>query len=172
MQLNLTQELAGGHSKAIIQKVAGYIGNDQNRFNSLIIIFLQNDAKITPRAAWALSQCVENHPALIQPHFNALLKMLAKPQVHDSVKRNSMRLLQFVDIPKRYQGAVAEAGFRLMDPKEAIAVRVFSMTVLANIARLQPALKNELSIIIEDQLPYSSAAYQSRAKKILKELKK
>jgi hypothetical protein len=59
-----------------------------------------------------------------------------------------------------------------MDPKEPIAVRVFSMSVLANITRHEPDLKKELRIIIEDQLPFASAGFRARAKKVLKELEK
>jgi hypothetical protein len=44
------------------------------------------------------------------------------------------------------------------------------MTVLANIAMEEPDLKDELKIVIEDGLPYGSAAYISRAKKTLKQL--
>lgn len=172
MQLNITQELNRAHSKAVTDTIVRYVGNDQGRFNSLISIFLQNDPKLTPRAAWAMSVCVTNHPELVAPHFPALLKMVGRPNAHDAVKRNVMRLLQFVKIPKRYQGRVVAIGFKLLEPHEPIAVRAFSMTVLANIVREQPGLNNELQAVLEDQLPYGSAGIQSRAKKVLKELKK
>ena len=51
-----------------------------------------------------------------------------------------------------------------------MAVRVFSMSVLARIAHDQPELKNELKIMIEDQLPFGSAAFLARARKVLKQL--
>lgn len=172
MQLNLTQELNKAHSKAVITTVVQYVGSDEKRFNSLISILLRNDTQLTPQAAWAVSICVTNHPALITPHFGPLLKMLDKPNIHDAVKRNVMRLLQFVQIPRRFQGRVVDVAFRLLAPTEPIAVRAFSMTVLANIAKHEPALKNELEVLLEDQLPFGSAGFQSRAKKVLKQLKK
>ena len=58
----------------------------------------------------------------------------------------------------------------LQNPKEPIAVRVFSMTVLAQIAKKQPGLKKELTLMIEDQLPYAGPAFRSRARKVLWEL--
>ena len=80
-------------------------------------------------------------------------------------------MFQFIDIPRAYQGDVAAVCFEfLMNPKEPIAVRVFSMTVLANLAKLLPDLQGELRIVIEDQLPYSSPGFMSRAKKVLKNL--
>ena len=58
----------------------------------------------------------------------------------------------------------------LVDHKETIAVRVFAMTVLGNICRREPDLGIELRLVIEEELPYASAGFKSRAKKILAEL--
>jgi hypothetical protein len=172
MQLSLTRQLSQASSKANIIAIVRYVGNDSKRFNHLIYNLLQANQKLAPLAAWAISVCVTNHPELVKPHLLTLLKMVAKPNTHHAVKRNVMRLLQVVDIPKRYQGRVVNIGFRFLEPTEPTAVRAFSMTVLANIAKQQPALKHELVLIIEDQFPYGSAGFQSRAKKVLKELKK
>ena len=98
--------------------------------------------------------------------------MLDKKDAHVAVKRNIMRLLQDIEIPQQLYGTLTDKCFTLLDPKETIAVRVFSMTVLANIAKQEPDLKKELSIVIEDQLPYASAGFLSRAKQVLKELAK
>jgi hypothetical protein len=101
-----------------------------------------------------------------------LIHNLKRPGLHDAVKRNTVRLLQFISLPKSLQGVTAQVCFDLLqNRKEAIAVRVFAMTVLSNIAKDQPALKSELKIIIEDNLPYGSAGFVSRGRKILKELK-
>jgi len=86
------------------------------------------------------------------------------------MQRNILRFLQDIEIPKRFYGIVTDRCFALMDTKEPIAVRVFSMTVLANIAKQEPDLKKELRIAIEDQLPYASAGFLSRARKVLKGL--
>lgn len=170
--MNIKKELLKGQSKALTDRIVRYVGDDPVKFNELIIIFLAGSYRLTQRAAWPLSYCVENNPFLIRSHFGPVLKILDQKGIHDAVKRNIMRLLQNVDIPKRYQGMVVEKCFELMDPKEPIAVRVFAMSVLANLASVQPDLKNELKVTIEDQLPFSTAAYLSRAKKILRQLEK
>jgi len=59
----------------------------------------------------------------------------------------------------------------LENKKEPIAIRVFAMTVLANLADTYPEIKGELIAVIEDQMPYGSAGFISRGKKILKKLK-
>lgn len=170
--MDIKKEILKEHSKKQTSKVVKYIGDDAQRFKTLVKAFLEGPYRVTQRAAWPLALCVQDHPALINPHLKEVLKMLGKPGTHDAVRRNILRFLQDIEIPKKFYGFVTDKCFTLMDPKEPIAVRVFSMTVLSNIAQHEPDLKKELRIIIEDQLPYGSAGYLSRAKKILKKLDK
>lgn len=60
----------------------------------------------------------------------------------------------------------------LESPTEALAVKVFSLSVLGNLAKLYPGIIPELKLIIEEQLPNQSAGYKSRAKKVLKQITK
>lgn len=170
--MDIKKELLKGHSKAITHRIIRYVGTDKARFKALVDVFLEGPHRITQRAAWPLSYCVRNHPPLLEKHYKSILGMLDKDGIHDGVKRNIVRLLQFVDIPTRYQGQVIEQCFRLMEPQEPIAVRVFAMTVIANLSKQHPDLKTELKLVIEDQLPFGTPAYLSRSKKILKQLEK
>ncbi len=170
--MNWTTEILKEHSKRQCDKIVSYVGNDPERFAQLVAVFLQGPYRVTQRAAWPLSYCVEEHPELLQPHWRKILAFVSKPGIHDAVKRNTLRMFQFVRVPKVYQGPTANLCFRLLsDPSEPVAIRVFAMTVLANIAREEPELKNELVPIIEDQLPFASAGFLSRSRKVLKQLK-
>ncbi|MBY0436098.1 MAG: hypothetical protein K2U26_18555 [Cyclobacteriaceae bacterium] len=169
--MNLVEIILKEHSKAMRDSVAHYVGSSPARFAELIDVFLKGPYWLTQRAAWPLNYCVTAHPELIKPHLSRVLKSLEVPAAPTAVKRNVVRLLQFIDIPKSFQGRAAASCFGyLADKKETIAVRVFSMTVLGNIATKQPELKEELKVIIEDQLPYGSAAFRSRGQAVLKQL--
>ncbi len=169
--MNWSKEILKEHSKKQCDKIVTYVGNDPEKFTQLVDVFLQGPYRITQRAAWPLSNCVENHPELLRPHWKKILAFAGMPGIHDAVKRNVLRMFQFVQVPKVYQGRTADLCFRfLADTKEPVAIRVFAMTVLANIAREVPELKNELIPIIEDQLPYASAGFLSRSRKVLKQL--
>lgn len=171
--MDLQTQLLKGNSKAQAEKIAAFIGSHPARFEELVNLFLAGPYRVTQRAAWPLSICVERNPELVAPHLSSLLRHLSKPGIHDAVKRNTVRLLQHIHIPKRSHGQIADLCFQyLNDKREAIAVRVFSMTVLERIASESPALQRELRIIIEDHLPFASPAYLSRARKILKRLPK
>jgi hypothetical protein len=158
-------------SKTQITKVVDYVGDSPIRFKVLVNVFLGGPYRVTQRAARPLSYCVEKHPTLIKPHLKAILENLKNPGIHTSVKRNTIRLLQFINIPKPFQGVVTDICFQFLSArKEPVAVKVFSMTVLASLALNIPDLKRELILIIEDQLPLASPAFTSRARKVLKVL--
>lgn len=170
--MNLNVEILKEHSRKQRDKITAYVGNDPERFAELVAVFLNGPYRITQRAAWPLSLCIEKYPTLLRPHWKKILAFTDRPDVHDAVKRNVLRMFQFVKIPKVYQGRTADLCLRLLtDTHEPVAIRVFAMSVLANLAQEVPELKNELIPIIEDQLPFASAGFQSRGRKVLKQLK-
>jgi hypothetical protein len=169
--MDLKNEILKEHSKRQADKIVKYVGSSPDRLKELVQAFLAGPYRVTQRAGWPLSICVEKHPTLAKPHLSTLLKHLSKPGIHDSVKRNTLRILQFIEIPKRYHGNVANICFKyLTDKQEPIAIHVFAMSALQSIAMENPELKRELRLIIEDHLPFASAGYLSRARKVLKNL--
>lgn len=171
--MNFIDVILKEHSKSQKNKIVAYVGNKPDKFAELVSVFLNGPEKVTQRASWPISYCIEAHPELIKPYYKIFLQIVEKPEVHDAVKRNIFRLLQFVKIPKNHQVKAVNLGMKfLMNSKEPVAIRVFAMTVLAQIAKENPALKNELIPYIEDQMPYGTAGFISRGSKILKELKR
>lgn len=168
----LQQLLAKKRSKTTVHQITAFVGNDSNRFAELVDAMLHGTAHATFTAAWSMSYCAEQFPELLNKQYPILLAAVSKKDSSETLKRNIIRAFQFAEIPKRYQGKVAACCFRFLeDKKEAIAIRVFSMSVLANLALQNPGLKEELILLIEDGLPYASPAYLSRAKKVLKQLR-
>ena len=103
---NLRTELQKEHSKAQCNKVVSWVGNDQKRFDELFNLFLHDESKVTHLAAWPISYCVVAHPELITKHWSKLINYLHDPALHGAIKRNSMRFMQEISIPKKYHGAV------------------------------------------------------------------
>jgi len=168
--VKLRQEILKEHSKAQCTKIVNWVGGSQQRFDELFRLFLNDEYRVVQRAAWPLSYCVIAHPSFISKHWKQLLDNLKKPNLHDSVKRNSIRLMEDIDIPEKFHGEVMNICFGYLEsPAEPLAVKVFSMSVLAKLAKEYPEIKTELKLIIEDQLPHQTAGFKSRAKKILKE---
>ncbi|MBS1606482.1 MAG: hypothetical protein JST42_27740 [Bacteroidetes bacterium] len=154
-------------------RIVAYIGRDKERFARLIQLFFRGDYRIAQRAAWPLSYCVQNHPELITPWFRQLLDNLDRKDIHPAVVRNTIRLLQDVDIPKKYHGQVMNKCFDLVQsPGSPIAVKAFSLTVLSNLSADYPEIAGELKLIIEDQWDQASPAFRSRAKRVLKKMER
>lgn len=173
--MNLQQEILKEYSKANVDKIANYVGGDEQRFGELMQLFLNGDYVTTQRSSWILSECAANQPSLVSPFFKEFIEKLHAPNVHDSARRNIIRTWQFIEIPEEYIGEVYDTCFRYLSSNEAIAVIVFSMTVCHNITKIIPELKQELFFMLEDVVlkhQYGSPAIKSRGKKILAELKK
>jgi len=155
------------HSKRKTQLIIEYVGNNPDRLKELLTIFSEGDKRLSQRAAWPLSYIAELHPALVKPHLKFILRLLENSP-HDAIKRNVMRLLQYVKIPDSLSGKVADYCFTFLSSEaEPVAIRVFSMQVLANLCVPYPELKHELIPLIENMMPYGSAGIKSRGKKIL-----
>ncbi|UII29340.1 hypothetical protein LVD15_13190 [Fulvivirga maritima] len=166
----LKQQILKENSKSNTVKIADYIADDPDKFEELISLFLGNDYRVTQRASAVVSLCTSNHPQLITPHLKKVILNLKK-DVNTAVKRNTVRLLQDIDIPNKLLGEAADICFKFLESKqEPIAVKAFSMTVLANICKKEPDLKRELQILIEDQLPTGSAGFKNRGNKVLKQI--
>ncbi len=170
--MNLYQQIASEHSKQNAVRVAAYIGGDREKFDELMQIFFSDEKKMTKSAAWIMSHCADKYPYLIVPYIGKFIPLL-KPEHPVWIRRNIARVLQLVNIPEEYQGEVVNTCFDiLLNPKDALAVQAFSMTILYNITCEQPELKDELIMVIEDMLPHGSAGIKSRGKKTIKALKK
>lgn len=171
--MTLREEILQEHSKKQCTKIVHWVGVNQQRFDELFTLFLQDEYRVTQRASWPLRYCVMANPIFIKKHWKKLVDNLKKSDLHDAIKRNTISLLQEIKIPEKHQGDIMDICFSfLASPTEALAVKAFSMTVLANLAKLYPEIKTELRLLIEDQYPNQTAGFKSRAKKVLKQLDK
>lgn len=168
--MNLKEETLIADHKDQVIKVAAWVGNDPKKFHKVVLMMVGKDPDLAKRAAWVFSHCADEYPHLVKPHIKPIVNNLFKTQ-EDAVKRASVRNLQFTDIPESMWGKTVEIGFDfLQSHTEPIAVKVFAMTMLYNLSNAIPEIKQELKIIIEDQIPLSTAGFQNRGTKILAKL--
>lgn len=105
---------------------------------------------------------------LIEPYITDLVAQLPRKDVHDAVIRNSLRILQKVEIPEQIHGEVMNACFGFLeDPAVPAAFKAFSLTILGNLSKRYPELKQELKVIVEERRDLETAAFRSRGKKIV-----
>ncbi|WP_018341709.1 hypothetical protein [Cytophaga aurantiaca] len=168
--MNLKEELLKEHSLVQTKKISYWAAESKTNLKQLMQYFIGKDKILVQRASWAASKVYELKPEWFDVYIPQLIACLEKP-IHGSVRRNSLRIMQTMQIPDEYQSSLIDRLFILLsDPKEESAVKAFGMTVAYNVIKRYPELGNELKIIIEDQLPYATPSFKSRANKIIKKL--
>lgn len=166
--MNLSEFLLEEHSKAQCLRVVSWIGKSQQRFDTLMKIFLGEDKKLVQRAAWPFSYAVQAHPPLLNKHLAAVIKKLEQPGLQDAFKRNTVRALEHIFIPERLRGRLMNSCFNFItDIREKPAVKAFSLTILNKLADDYPEIRQELKTIIEERWDMESPAFRSRARKLL-----
>ena len=168
--MNLKEALLKEHSLVQATKISNWAVQSKTNLKQLMQTFFGKDKMCVQRASWAASKAYELKPEWFDTYLQQLITCLEKP-IHGSVRRNSLRMLQTMQIPEAQQGELIDMLFDMLaDPKEESAVKAFGMRVACNLVRNYPELGKELKIIIEDQLPYATLSFKSRATKIIKKL--
>ena len=172
LKMNLKAEILKEHSYENSEKLAWDIMENPHYLNDLFQLFWENDYRITQRATWAIIIITEWKPKLIKPFVEKMILTLKMKAINDSIKRNTVRILAEFPIPLHMEGEITEICFGyLNNPAEAIAIKVFSMTILERMVEKHPELKAELIYAIETGMEFGSAGYRSRGGKILTKLR-
>jgi hypothetical protein len=171
--MNIRQALLDEHSKEQTVRIAGYIGDNPERFAVLMSLFTGDNTRLIQRSAWTLSYVIRKHPSLLHPYLAQTIDLLGIPGLPTAVPRNILRVLQDFDVPEALQGRLMDVCFRYIgEPETPIAVKAFALTVLHNLSRQYPEILPELKTVIEERWDSETPAFRSRAKRILAPVKK
>ena len=166
--MDIREALLAEHSKRQTMKIVRYIDGDPVKFKELMGHFLGDTYRLSQRAAWAVNYCAEHHHELVKPYFNKLVQQLERDDVHVAVRRNVARMLQFIEIPKRFHGRVYDACYTLLDDaQQPVAVRVFALSAAVKIAKNEPALLDELRLVATKYPSLMTAGFRSRTRRLL-----
>ncbi len=161
------------HNKQTINEIIEFIGHDAKLFEELMVHFLGNNLRITQLTSWVVGHIGEKQPQLIAPYHQQMVEQLRHDDRHNAIRRNIVRLYQFVPIPELIEGELYDIcmGF-ILDPKEAIAVKAFSMRVCELIAVKYQELIPELSDAIQNCMIDASSGIKNRGSHTLRRLEK
>jgi hypothetical protein len=133
--------------------------------------YMSEDYRLAQRAAWSVGWAARKKPELVLPYLGEIVTRMQQADASDATKRNAVRILAEVEIPKALQGETMNACFGFIeDPKTPPAIKAFSLTVLFHLAKTYPEIKPELKLLIESNIQHQTPAFKSRAKKILPHL--
>lgn len=157
-------------SKTQRQKIFLEIVNERISISTVLNSFAADIPIISQRIGFLLTKIQDERIDLLLLHLNQIWSAL-KPNSHDGVTRAVFRLFSTIKVPEDLEGEVFENGLILFKKKTtSIAIKVFIMTTVVNIALKHPDLKSEVAFLIKEQIPGSSAGYKSRANRELKRL--
>jgi hypothetical protein len=171
--MNIHEELLKekNHTKEQALKISEHACSSPKYFKELMQCFLSNEYRLAQRAAWSVSWAAQKKPEIIQPYIKDLIEQLSRKDVHNAVTRNSVRILQKIEIPKKFHADLMNNCFAFIESNTTpVAIKAFSLTTLFNLSKTYPEIKNELKLIIEERWNLETAAFKSRGKNILKKL--
>ncbi len=160
------------HDKVTAQNIANTVIANPEKLDELMDCFFHENIRICQRAAWPVGIIGKTETHLLYPYVERLLTAIESP-IHDALVRNTVRTFQFMDFPEDLEGRVFDTCLTLlMDIDQAVAIRVFSMTVCTNICVKYPELAIELIPVLEEQIPHGSTGFKNRGMKMLAKLRK
>jgi hypothetical protein len=168
--MNLKELLDPFPMKKEAELVAHRIAEEPEYVNQLWEIAISNE-KHSWRATWLMDKVYLINQDLIRPYLPQIIDMI--PDLEDESKqRQFLKLISMEPLPKNISGSFINKCFDLLIASTtAVAVKVHAMQILFNFTQTEPDLKNELALIIEEQMENGTAGFCSRGKKLLKKLR-
>lgn len=162
-------DLSKKHSAEIASKAE----QDAAVLKTLWKFALSDEEPVNWRAAWVIKGIHENNRNLIEPLIGDMISAL--PQLEkEGVKREFLRMIIEYPLPEGEEslGILLDSCFRwLANPAEPIAVKIHCMTILFEISKVIPEIKQELITTIEISMQEGSAGIINRGSKTIKALR-
>lgn len=161
--------LEAGHSSALRNEIIDYVGSSKTRMAALMHFFFHDKWRYGQRSAWPIGHIGCKNPKLIAPYLEKMVLGLDDNTKHDAVARNTIRIFADIAIPESLEGQLYDKCMAyVLDLKEPIAVRCFSLTVLQKIAAPYQELQEELLAVVYEYMPHGSAGFKVRCRRIIK----
>lgn len=150
--------------------VARSIAKDPNHVQQLWEWCISNE-KHSWRATWLMDKVYDIDPNLVRPYIPKMIALIPTLE-NESKQRQYLKLISCEPIPKDISGEFINRCFDLLiNTTTAVAVKAHAMQILYNFSIIEPDIKNELALILEEQMEHGSAGFCARARKLLKALR-
>lgn len=161
-------------SRAVVDMAAQAIGNKSEYFNLAMEATFEDKYPLSMRSARVVQVSCENYPQLILPYIDEIIDKLKSFKV-EGVKRSLLKLFRdSINLMELEQsGQLACICFDLLiNPKEGIAVRNYSLDILMKISKFEPDLQNEIVSIVENMLHEESVGLRNKAGRLMAKMRK
>ncbi|MBU3821692.1 adenylosuccinate lyase [Flavobacteriaceae bacterium XHP0103] len=164
---------------------ASLVSQDLSLFPFLIDTLFEIDNKDSCKAAWVLEFVCNDYIYAIVPYLDTFTKNIHKIQ-SDSAIRPIAKICSFIvqtyyskekntfntALTAQHKKRLIETNFDWMINEHKVAVKVFAMETLFHLGKENQWIHKELEPILTQHFHKESAAYKSRAKRILQKIKR
>lgn len=171
--MNLRQHLLDRNLKWNWDEIAKYCVKHPKTIIQVVNFTMDEEVHVQQNAGAVIGKIVDLDRKILTPYLVTMVSNLTR-NPHDAVKRATLRVFQFSEIPEEVEGELFEYVIAtLKSLEEPIATKAFGMTAARRICERYPELANELipliEIIVEEKL---SAGLVNRGQKELKILRR
>lgn len=169
---DLLKKLAGGDRRSIgrANDVVAEVLNDPSIFQVVFNGMLAKDPVIRMRAADAVEKITADHPELLQPYKQKLIREVARVEQQE-VRWHVAQLISRLELNDRELRTVVEILLGYLSDKSSI-VRTSVMQALADLAERTQELRPQVVKLLEELSKSGSPAMKSRGRRLLKTLNK
>lgn len=166
-------------------KMASRVIKDPDQLIDLLEITFKNEDPVSSKAGWILDVVLREKLELLLPHLDYFCKHLGKAKLDGSIRSlakicemlvleciKSKEPSQFAEVGDANLEAIATACFDWLISDQKVAPQAYSMTSLYYLGKKFSWIHDELRQLLEQNYGTGSAAYQARARMILKHLSK
>ncbi len=165
LAISLKTENTGANRK----KWANYLLTQPIELNELLVL-LQEERAIALRFTWLMGDLCEIAPVFVYPSIVYLFSKRHQIQVLN-FNRSLAKMFYLCGVPQEIAGEAVDEMFKwLLDAKVDVTIKNYSLLALYQLASKHKDLKNELKIVLTDQLDKNPVSFEKKAQQILKQL--
>lgn len=166
----IKEKLQTEHSKKNTVSIAQKIKEGTYKLADVFEIIADNEPLFSQRAAWIISTLYDQNRELLASFYHELISLI-DGKYHDAVLRASFRALSSMEIKENEQGLIFDKSMSLLQSKRtAIAIKIWIIDVLMNIAKPHTELQNEIKQALELQLPSASSGLKGKIVKTIQKI--
>lgn len=151
------------------KKWAEYIVSEKILLMDIIELF-HAEKRVATRFTWMVGDLCELEPQIVYPAITYFWSKRNETEI-TNYNRSLAKMCWLCGIPEEIEGEATSEMFEwLLDPEVIVSTKNYSLLALGNLTDKYIELKNELRMIIEDQLQKNSIAFEKCAEKVLKKI--
>lgn len=161
----------------LLSALAASSGSDRQAWAKLIVAekidivslceLLYEDKPIATRFSWLLSDIALTEPKVLYNVLPFLFQLRDKTSI-PNFQYSFSKYWNYCSVPEEHEGEAIDLLFKwIEDPNVSVHIKTNSLNALSKILEKYPDLKNELKIVLEDQLDKNSVSFKRMATKVL-----